>query len=60
MQNADADSLKYTISGSILVKIREMLIVIPVNREFWFSILVNCAQDPPFRPSNFTEHKQSY
>ena len=51
MQNADADSLKYTISGSmlvILVMIREMLILIPVNREFWFLILVNCAQDLPF------------
>ena len=50
MQNADAESLKYTISGSIsviLVMIREMLLLIPVNREFWFLILVNCAQDPP-------------
>ena len=37
MQTADADSLKYTISGSIiviLVMIREMHILIPVNREF--------------------------
>ena len=37
MQNADAESLKYTISGSIsviLVMIREMLLLIPVNREF--------------------------
>ena len=57
MQNApDADSLKYTytISGSrivILVMIREMLILIPVNREYLFLFLVNCAQAPPFRPS---------
>ena len=38
MQNApNADNLKYTISGSIiviLVMIREMLIFIPMNREF--------------------------
>ena len=32
----------------ILVVIREMLILIPVNQEFWFLMLVNCAQDPPF------------
>ena len=37
MQNADADNLKYTVSGSIsviLVMICEMLILISVNHEF--------------------------
>ena len=56
MQNTDANSLKYTISGSIsviLVMIREMIILIPVNfsRELY-------TGDPPFQPSIYFTNQE--
>ena len=33
--------------------IREMIVLIPMNREFRFYILVNCAQAPPVSNFNF-------
>ena len=38
-----------------------MLILIPEKREFWFLILVNCAQDlPPFSDPQITKWNISF